>query len=127
MMSCNISTKKNKLFYTLSTTTKAKKAKTKKSHSCKFKFLSAFAQNKYSFYPCCAYGNIGNPSAEKKVSFFKKSMCGALYSSSACFARQSVKANFSAEGNFFAKTFSDSHRQKSSYFFLRRKRTEDFI
>ena len=110
MMSCNISTKKNKLFYTLSTTTKAKKAKTKKSHSCKFKFLSAVAQNKYSFSPCCAYGNIGN--MEKEVSFFKKSIF--LYSSS-----MSVKANFS---NFFAKTFSDSHRQKSSYFWKKNRR-----
>lgn len=112
MMSCNISTKKNKLFYILSTTTKAK---TKKSHSCKFKFLSAFAQNKSSFYPCCAYGNIGN--MEKEVSFFKKSMCGALYSSPA--KGQSVKANFS---NFFAKTFSYSHRQKSSYFWKKKQR-----
>src|SRR5947209_596312 len=115
MMSCNISTKKNKLFYTLSLTTKAKQAKTKKSHSCKFKFLSAFAQNKYSFYPCCAYGTIGN--MEKEVSFFKKSMCGALYPSSA--EGRSVKANFS---NFFAKTFSDSHRQKSSYFWKKKGR-----
>ena len=112
MMSCNMSTKKNKLFYTLSTTTKAK---TKRSLSRKFKFLSAFSQNKYSFYPCCAYGNIGN--TEKDVSFFKKSMCGALYLSSA--EGQSVKANFS---NFFAKTFSDFHQQKSSYFWKKKRR-----